>query len=589
MVAGFPQSRQLTPVELDKAYRGRFVTGWEFPQLVKDQDISLRILLPKGLPFDAPRVAIYPAPEILTWPHLEENGILCLYPGEVPVTTEKVEDLATDLLRRAQVLVNDCLEGIGFEQFEDEFNSYWAKWHRNNSSKPIVVMCHPGGPSRWVSAWHGKLKIVVADDDATLRSWLKNNWSGDLSSNPTFQPIPLLRLPRPLHPDEYPRTIGMVLSSEVFPAEAKVFFREALAAKEFRHRTVLIEAQSRYGPVFAGLLAEHPGHVKKLAKGYRSMGHVPTQVLADRQRSVAMEAASVDRCDAAWVHGRGHNHQLLRLTGKRVMVLGVGSIGSGVAELLAKAGVGRLDLVDPDTVVPENCSRHSLGLDSYNRYKSTELACELGKKLPHLAVSGHKMTWEQLYEENPDCFAGVDLIISTIGVWKAESRLNVLLSMDIATPPAVVYGWTEPYAAAGHAVALFGGKGCLRCLVTDEGRDLVPVTDWAEAAGTTTRMTASCGGEFQPYGAIELSHIHALIADLALDILMDRVQHPSHLAWIGKKKLQEADAGKWNDEWVARHGDPGNGGCIVDAKIEADPDCIVCGCEATRVAGGNAE
>ena len=34
----------------------------------------------------------------------------------------------------------------------------------------------------------------------------------------------------------------------------------------------------------------------------------------------------------------------------------------------------------------------------------------------------------------------------------------------------------------------------------------------------------ACGGLFQPYGAVELAHAHALAADLALDVLLEDVK-----------------------------------------------------------------
>ena len=51
-----------------------------------------------------------------------------------------------------------------------------------------------------------------------------------------------------------------------------------------------------------------------------------------------------------------------RLAGSTVMVFGIGGVGSYAAEGLARAGVGRLILVDPETISLSNSNRqiHSL-------------------------------------------------------------------------------------------------------------------------------------------------------------------------------------------------------------------------------------
>ena len=53
-----------------------------------------------------------------------------------------------------------------------------------------------------------------------------------------------------------------------------------------------------------------------------------------------------------------------RLQGSRVMVLGLGGVGSSCAEALARGGVGSLVLVDRDVVAPSNLNRQALAFQS---------------------------------------------------------------------------------------------------------------------------------------------------------------------------------------------------------------------------------
>jgi Prokaryotic E2 family A/ThiF family/Prokaryotic homologs of the JAB domain len=61
----------------------------------------------------------------------------------------------------------------------------------------------------------------------------------------------------------------------------------------------------------------------------------------------------------------------------QVLVVGVGAIGSHVANNLARSGFGRLTLVDDDKLLPHNLSRHILGGSSVGLSKARALATEL--------------------------------------------------------------------------------------------------------------------------------------------------------------------------------------------------------------------
>ena len=53
-----------------------------------------------------------------------------------------------------------------------------------------------------------------------------------------------------------------------------------------------------------------------------------------------------------------------KLADARVAIFGIGGVGGYVAEALARSGVGRLDLVDHDTVAPSNINRQIIALHS---------------------------------------------------------------------------------------------------------------------------------------------------------------------------------------------------------------------------------
>lgn len=78
---------------------------------------------------------------------------------------------------------------------------------------------------------------------------------------------------------------------------------------------------------------------------------------------------------------------LARLRRSRVTVIGTGGVGSWTAEALARSGVGRIVLVDPDEVCVTNTNRQLPALDGhYGRPKIEAIAERLRSINPELEV-----------------------------------------------------------------------------------------------------------------------------------------------------------------------------------------------------------
>ena len=69
------------------------------------------------------------------------------------------------------------------------------------------------------------------------------------------------------------------------------------------------------------------------------------------------------------------------LSGKRLVIIGCGTIGGYLAEMLVKAGAGtaggQLTLVDFDSLYPQNIGRHRLGFPNLFSNKATGMVEEL--------------------------------------------------------------------------------------------------------------------------------------------------------------------------------------------------------------------
>ncbi len=93
-----------------------------------------------------------------------------------------------------------------------------------------------------------------------------------------------------------------------------------------------------------------------------------------------------------------HGKELYRaFSSATVAVCGLGGLGSNIAVHLARAGIGRLILIDFDRVDITNLHRQQYKADQIGMYKTDALADNLQKIAPYIALEAHT---ERITEEN---------------------------------------------------------------------------------------------------------------------------------------------------------------------------------------------
>lgn len=523
VLANIPNARNLTQAELSRYAKNPPICGWLVPFEHNGIRFNLQVLIPKNFPWERPRVYCPEHFWFKQFPHIEKDGAFCLYPTGAEHDPLNSKGLIWDAIKEATRLIAASFDPSFLDDFAGEFESYWSK---SEGGKTIVSLLSPGGPSRTISLWRSKGDYYLADDDEALGRWLRN-YSPGMKSNCKFQTATHLVLTRPILPAEYPKSGAAVMRfvRELAPDAVSLLASAAENADE--NFSVSFEGLTDDGPVFFAVEVTPPTQhgmlggqcLDMLQKGFRP-GKVPPHIrLQRRLGGNKVEHHEVMRADASWIHGRD-TPGVAALFDKRVLMIGVGSLGSEVAQLLAKTGVGSITLVDPELLDYSNVGRHVLGVSEVRTWKSKSLAVRLGGSYPHMrSIDRFAERWQALYMKHPDVFHNVDLIVSTVGSWLAEGRLNQVARSDANFPP-VLYGWAEPFSVAGHAV-LIGQRGpCFSCGMDLFGRSLRTVCEWDAA---TTRKQPHCGASFQPYGPISLASVAALVAKTAVKELLGGV------------------------------------------------------------------
>lgn len=124
-----------------------------------------------------------------------------------------------------------------------------------------------------------------------------------------------------------------------------------------------------------------------------------------------------------------------RLQNKRVIVFGVGGVGGHVVEVLARSGVGAIDLVDHDTVACSNINRQLIATyDTLGRKKIEVMAERIRSIQPTCKVT----LWDTFYlpeecEKFP--FAEYDYIVDAIDT--VTAKIDLVLQAEKAHVPII--------------------------------------------------------------------------------------------------------------------------------------------------------
>ena len=188
----------------------------------------------------------------------------------------------------------------------------------------------------------------------------------------------------------------------------------------------------------------------------------------------------------------------------RIAVLGCGSLGSIVVELLARAGLKSIDVIDKEDFESENCSRHILGVSSISESKVSELKQRIEREIPGAFVSGSKacaIDWLSKtdlseYDFIVDC-TGESVVRSFLGGVAANQKLKA----------KIILAWVEPFCAASHYIFVAPPDVWPK----SDPWDKVNLVFWP-----SNLEVNPCGRGFHPYGVSDVWQAAGFVAEKIL-------------------------------------------------------------------------
>ena len=448
--------------------------------------------------FDLPRIRLLDIPPELpkAVPHLGADGGLC-YIAKGTVVLDIYDPVGQSLacLQRAAEVFGRILKGEMVEDLAEEFFAYWNGWlcfvdmQGGDLGRQNCIVARANGNPLW---------FITDNEDLTTRKLHSLGYQVTDKTVLTYR-VKTTAQPRPLTSHWPPETVGDVLAWQgTLDSRCRRKIHERIKEGQRKKANgVLIIIESplmTYG--FAVLFDRQASQKTKLADR------------RDSSFGLKVMPVSVIRIDDRYLAQR-NIPKSKTLAGKRIALVGCGTIGGYLSDMLVKAGAGtcggKLTLVDFDCLLPQNIGRHRLGFPDLLSNKAEAMAKELKRLSPGAEVYAIPVDVRQAQLGQPD------LLIDATG----EESLGHWLCGRYRVPTPMLSVWIEGPGTAVRALLRTNASGaCYRCLWHSRQRG-----EFRSTLDALPNILAGhgCEGLYVPFPASVSVQAASLGAEMALD------------------------------------------------------------------------
>jgi len=449
--------------------------------------------------FELPRIRLLEIPPELpaAVPHLGADGGLC-YLAKSTVVLDIYDPVGQSLacLQRAAFVFGQIVKGEMVEDLAEEFFAYWhglpcfLDMQGEDLGRQNCIVAQANESPLW----------FITNNEGRTTEKLKS-----LGYEVTGKTLLTYRVktgvqPRPLTSHWPPETVGDILvwQSTLDPRCRRKIHERIKEGERKKANGVLIVIESPFMTYGFAVLYDRQRLVKKSKLSDRR----------DLSYGLKVMPISMVRIDDRYLAQRNTPNSKT-LAGKNLAVVGCGTIGGYLSDMLVKAGAGtyggKLTLVDFDCLLPQNIGRHRLGFPDLLSNKAEAMAKELKRLAPGAEIRALPVDVRQAQ------LGELDLLIDATG----EESLGHWLCGHYLLPTPTLSVWIEGPGTAVRALLRTNVSGaCYRCLWHSNMR--------GELRSTVNLLPAilaghGCEGLYVPFPASVSVQAASLGAEMTLD------------------------------------------------------------------------
>lgn len=485
--------------------------GAAFVFLVNGNGFDLSVGLDTDFPYSMPHIFLNKKLYGI-YPHVEDNGWVCYFRRQGTVVDAQ---RPKDILSNALDLVKDRIIGLSDSEIRVEItNEFEAYLNRVEEIKHIRSYLTIGNELKEIIFVDGKENFICEFEsqvDSFYNQKVKRNFR---VRNAIYLPLDSQNVEPPLDKfwslDEIKELIHRNLKKESWESLNKLLKKRKLGNKEF-------------------LLISIPRHDKEnILIGIDFHNTENEYPILENGFAHKLFPYRIHRLDSNFLLNRGGVST--KLEEKKILLIGLGSIGGFIAEGLADIGVRKMTFIDNDRLEYGNIYRHLLGRDYVLKKKSVAVKSYLESSYPYLELVPHDSEVISLIKAGEVDLKKFDMVVVALGNPISEMHLNkIFKKLEI---PKIIYTWLEPLDIGGHVLTLnYTLYGCYNCLYDSE---LYNRASFLAAGQDFERDMEGCGTSFSPYGVVSAKKTANLVIESVSQIFRNDNFEPMILSWKGK-------------------------------------------------------
>lgn len=507
----------------------------QIPALVsgKAEDVEAYIRFPKDFPYSMPCVII-PDDRFRYLPHISvKTRKLCLYEDGEVYDTENIEGLIRDNIDRTRRWIEFYYGRDNSDEYAKEIRNYWNEQYdgENNVDDHWIMLgdiptetCEMTGVvyvDKSLNNGSTFVKSVVAsgEDDKTLAS---------LKIQHKTEDITVLYIASLQKPNEPPFCMtGKEVIDRISDDEDRKTFKKHL--NHFRNANVLFPIGLNYA---LGGICIHDLKVNR--NGYRKGVLTPFKVLTSFDKNKKLDRLHVSVYSDQRIAERTSG---AKMTERRLLVAGLGSVGSNLCYFLNGYNNALFALTDRDWLTVDNIGRHLLGFEYIDQYKSYAVAHYLQQYRPDRKVQALLKNLQELKEEEINKASAI--FVCTGDIMSEKWLFSQMAEGNIRIPAFIL--WLEPYGVSGIMIYVNPEDEESVKRLRKEANDcfmeycMIKREEYSDGDNLTQR-DAGCNGSYSLYSANDVTMFLSSMFPI-IDKLLEQPSESKCYRWIGNTSI----------------------------------------------------
>lgn len=510
----------------------------EIPIDEKIRDFKLLFNLKPDFPLSIPEVYLSEKDyeKIKYIPHIDDERSICLFDQEnIKISTDRPKDIIKACIERAKKIIIDGLQKSNSIDFKDEVVAYWCNTYHINDSVtggylgdgvsellPGKLIVHNIFPS------YDKSSLFFgSDNDESKKALAFFKLNGhNLEKQEAFYMGTIDKLEPPFFHTNSSLLDFIESNFNTSSKEIKSYLNQSFDSKFLIFSTKIDEELIFFGFIIIGF--------KNTQNGWRQNSLNTIKIMSTVQRTAAVQRINFKYFSFKRIKKRTDGTINTELPLK-LIIAGLGSIGSNLLFYLSSLELSDLILIDPEVLQFENINRHLMSFHEVGENKADVLAKYMSLNNPFLKIEKYSLSIVDVIEKNLPAINDMDILFCAIGKDSIESYiLQCLASGKIEKP--VMLLWVEPYMIGAHSLYINPHTGFqLKDLEIEDYYkfNTISKATYSDPENKLLLREAGCQSSYIPYGKESIARFFASFLPDLFAIIKNRPIHNLAFTYIG--------------------------------------------------------